>query len=549
MEIKSFEDITKIDAELAGLFLRPDEAVNWINAVEGEIKDWIGKYNKQYWEIVRHVSLQRGILGKLMTNKREIRLTREDFANVLLKFCRQAISEDETVATLKSSMAHYKFVDVLKKLDEAPLAHVVRPLIKNVEDMFDKKPIVIHAEPKSSSMVDIVEKYLRSIADNNENKYPCSIVCIRPQYDGFSPALSVETYVSSKLQKEKRPSYIIAYEFVEGVLSINKLYELWGQYGDKRWVKLFVVSSAGLLPEVRALALEKDIGYVRLNSNKEMISDNYELPRSIEDYTKWRHDRDVLTGQIPLTTPMLIMDGPTITASLADVLSDNNVAVKKQHLLNVPYLSNEEIEIRANALTSDDVERQYGHLIDLGIMNVDLMIDPFAYVKSWGLTWELSEFEEENQLGLLDLQIDVIFLKPCDDDYPRFRFTVAHELGHYLLHAPLFKERGVVSVGESLNTISLSETDSRRLEYQANKFASYLLMPQKLVVALYALYFSLYVTRVHGDGVHALYYNPEQPETWDSYNNVVRPMCKLLGVSKTAMNIRLKELGLLEIGH
>ena len=43
MNIRTFEDIEAINPELATLFQRPEEAVNWIYAVEHGVKDWIGK--------------------------------------------------------------------------------------------------------------------------------------------------------------------------------------------------------------------------------------------------------------------------------------------------------------------------------------------------------------------------------------------------------------------------------------------------------------------------------------------------------------------------
>ena len=42
MRIKTFEDIQDIDLELSGLFISRDEAVRWIETVNGGIKDWIG---------------------------------------------------------------------------------------------------------------------------------------------------------------------------------------------------------------------------------------------------------------------------------------------------------------------------------------------------------------------------------------------------------------------------------------------------------------------------------------------------------------------------
>ena len=142
MTIHSFEDLLTIDEELASLFLRPDEAVNWIYAAENSIKNWIDNHNKQYWEIVRYVSEQRGILGKLKKDRKTVWLKREDFARVLLKFCPNAFEKGKTVSALKSSMEHYEFATELKNLDNLLSGHIVRHHIKEVEDLLDNKPLV-----------------------------------------------------------------------------------------------------------------------------------------------------------------------------------------------------------------------------------------------------------------------------------------------------------------------------------------------------------------------------------------------------------------------
>ena len=248
MKITSYEDIEKIDADLASIFLRPEEAKNWIYAVEHGIKDWIAENNKQHWEIVRYVSGQRGILGKLKKDKKTARLTREDFARVLLKFCPNAFKEGETVSALMSSMEHYLYMDDLRDIDNMPSGRVVRRHIKDVENLLDQKPIIeSHEEEKKPTLEDLVEEYLRrEIEMPTQERFPRSKVCIRPQYENISPAISIETYNSEKFLKEHKPSHIIAYEFVDGVLPKNKLNEFVGQYYDK-FVKLFIVSSSGLL--------------------------------------------------------------------------------------------------------------------------------------------------------------------------------------------------------------------------------------------------------------------------------------------------------------
>jgi len=56
----------------------------------------------------------------------------------------------------------------------------------------------------------------------------------------------------------------------------------------------------------------------------------------------------------------------------------------------------------------------------------------------------------------------------------RINFTIAHELGHYLLHR---NQRDAFQCGQ-MQIIEYDSPESRRIESQANIFASYLLMPR-----------------------------------------------------------------------
>lgn len=65
----------------------------------------------------------------------------------------------------------------------------------------------------------------------------------------------------------------------------------------------------------------------------------------------------------------------------------------------------------------------------------------------------------------------------------RSRFTIAHELGHLVLHGGIFKELAINTV-EKLNDFSVKLTDDeyRWLEYQAYSFASHVLVPRDLLI-------------------------------------------------------------------
>jgi Zn-dependent peptidase ImmA (M78 family) len=78
----------------------------------------------------------------------------------------------------------------------------------------------------------------------------------------------------------------------------------------------------------------------------------------------------------------------------------------------------------------------------------------------------------------------------------RYRFTVAHEIGHWLLHqavlqgnkkltASLFRKEAIINNQEGTQTILCRKGDKNPGEWQANKFAALLLMPPQLVLPLY----------------------------------------------------------------
>src|SRR5207247_1730438 len=70
----------------------------------------------------------------------------------------------------------------------------------------------------------------------------------------------------------------------------------------------------------------------------------------------------------------------------------------------------------------------------------------------------------------------------------RFRFSLAHELAHRLLHADIFRAMSFTTVQqwkESRNAIP--EREYSRLEFQANTFAGLILVPPKELAEKFAV--------------------------------------------------------------
>lgn len=107
------------------------------------------------------------------------------------------------------------------------------------------------------------------------------------------------------------------------------------------------------------------------------------------------------------------------------------------------------------------------------------------------------------------------------DHYFRKRFTLAHELGHYLLHSDLIQDKFVDNKMYNYNNNIImyrlyNKGISQFHETQANKFAATLLMPEDLV-----------------------------RECWRLTAPDLRKMANDFQVSPKAMEIRLQGLGLL----
>ena len=145
----------------------------------------------------------------------------------------------------------------------------------------------------------------------------------------------------------------------------------------------------------------------------------------------------------------------------------------------------------------------------------------------------------------------------------RYRFTLAHEGGgHWRLHRHLFaKDNAQVSLFNDTagpSVVCRSSQAKKPVEWQADFYASCLLMPRKLVMAAWDEMFPDRKPRVlqpHPPVSHSFVEVPrvecrigdlDCSETDDSVlERIARPLAELFLVSPIAMRIRLEKIGLL----
>jgi len=65
----------------------------------------------------------------------------------------------------------------------------------------------------------------------------------------------------------------------------------------------------------------------------------------------------------------------------------------------------------------------------------------------------------------------------------RLRFSLAHEIGHFVLHKGIYNSFNIKTISDFYRFVEqIPQNQYNYLEIQANKFASYLLVPRKILV-------------------------------------------------------------------
>jgi|SRR6516225_5419519 Zn-dependent peptidase ImmA (M78 family) len=237
----------------------------------------------------------------------------------------------------------------------------------------------------------------------------------------------------------------------------------------------------------------------------------------------------------------------------------------------VPYLSEAAIERDAAALLAEYAHAR-GVIIsppipieDIVEKHLKLGIEFDDTHKLFGIPRECKRdadilgaiFFEEARI-VIDESLDPVERRGIEG---RYRFTLGHEGGHWRLHRWIFaknpSQTTLFSGSEAPSFICRSSEAKRREEWQADLYASCLLMPKNLVVDAWRERFGdtnprLLRRKNHialpdcvSDEIAAALHSFERQSDDDFMNEFVRPFAKKFLVSMVAMRIRLEKLGIL----
>ncbi len=208
----------------------------------------------------------------------------------------------------------------------------------------------------------------------------------------------------------------------------------------------------------------------------------------------------------------------------------------KESRLCVPYLEREKIESKAATILSEVAYNS-------GSIPLTSICDYLKVSKS--LTVNRNENLPSGVLGQITFNPGIISIdnnQASTND--RIRFTLAHELGHFILGHGKFMARETchekdIAIDDT-NTIDLK--DVRRMEWQANYFASCLLLPKEQFEKEFFRQAQIHELSDRG---HGLLYLDDQICNINTFNNVTAPLINNFQVSRTVVKLRLMKLGFL----
>ncbi|WP_426993454.1 ImmA/IrrE family metallo-endopeptidase [Methylomonas sp. CM2] len=138
--------------------------------------------------------------------------------------------------------------------------------------------------------------------------------------------------------------------------------------------------------------------------------------------------------------------------------------------------------------------------------------------------------------------------KSMEYNEPRWLFTLAHELGHLVLHrkvdVTLGKEQYSVfsdTVEQIKASLLAPRTPHQWLEWQANSFASSLLMPRVRFIKA----FQNALQNNPGSRKKPFIYLDNQPDNIRLLKEVKASLAEIFQTSSTSLEIRMKELNML----
>lgn len=335
----------------------------------------------------------------------------------------------------------------------------------------------------------------------------------------LNPDITIEVYSNSN--KETWSNLLVVECKNHGRKIDNSIYrEFVGNLSDypRSGVRGIMVSSAGFTQQVITLAQSDNIALVVLSEQSDWETIIW---RKINSFEQHQFGHKVLTGEASTSYPIVYSGNSFVTVS--DLLQECGIPMSKA--LHIPFMEDNVICKKV-----EDILQNTKYLIK------ENFIDYCFSLIAPNYKFDFVEMQEDC-LGKCDFKEHVITINSSLSKH-RQNFTIAHELGHIALHSSIVENLFSIEDRESDKNTIISKSIYGRMEYQANTFASYLLMPNiPFMAEVNKLFKENWITT-------GRLYHDYQPCNIRDCNVVVGALSSKFNVSQEAVIVRLKRANL-----
>lgn len=312
-------------------------------------------------------------------------------------------------------------------------------------------------------------------------------------------------------------------------VGIDEVQEFVTKIGDLNATKGIFITNNRFQSGALACAKKHNIALVRINDKNET---NWLLHRTMGYKGYMYHDHINALLNTDMTYSSVTIDGWDSSISFADYFM--KLLKIKDHKLQttIPYLTDEEIKKKAKAFLGN---KSYERVSDL-ILKFYAIKERISIDDKHSLDGYLGKCDFINRIVSIDKSLFI-------EDTHRYRFTLAHEIGHAFLHLPILNH--LLSEAHDNNVLDLKTCSSweRRLEIQANHFAAFLLMPQNPLINKY-----MEVKSNLNYPLSAPLRMDDNRTSVEDCNVMFSELSRFFGVSKQVVMIRLIDENLIDIG-
>jgi Zn-dependent peptidase ImmA (M78 family) len=402
----------------------------------------------------------------------------------------------------------------------------------------------INTSKKGDDFERQVYDLLKELLENDElfmNGKKSKIFWKKPYYSNRTNSnvvvdISIETYLNGAEQYSSLT--VIECKNYKSKIVLNDIREfssVLNEIGEHN-TKGILITTSSFQQGAYEFAVSSKIGIARVNSNNEIDWISYRKGYKSHGLTD-TIIKQILYNQTLGERNFFSFYNSKCLEKFPDLLKELGVIDKYEfdlNLLVVPYLSDSSIENYTLDFPSD-----------LVYLNSFLETEKLCryLTKKIKVNFVFDKILGNEALGKICFNpLEIFVSDSIKNDIYRWRFTIAHEIGHLMLHKELLCKYIDEQI-DNENSLSAFENNhiviNKRLEIQANKFASNLLLPKKPVILLVNQFFkkeNLNKGFLHFD---------RQPVNMVLGLSLLRDIQCRFGVSKEVAKYRLVELKLL----